>query len=990
MVLHSKLKQDVDLQNLPSNKWTTWRGFSRLDLISHSNEVSPIILSLKLNIDELFSAMISLVKNDLASSDFDKSLLISACCVNEHKDYARLALKILSVKNACWSKKENVYAVHIAANFLQPDILSLILDAEYDVNMVTRNNESPLILAVVVDKCTLQNIPWACNKDLCDPNKTFDEVLEERRMQTLTLLVQKGADVNIHPTKLPSALAVSCQKGNKEIVQFLLRSGANVNETGNKLSALHLASMEGNLEIVQLLLDKGADVNMRSKYGFTPLYLASRKGNSAIVEILLTRGTNDELKERTAYNPFFAACAHGHINIVQMFLQHKPYINCSMTNDTSAILAAVGNGHAKVVDLLLKTGADVNSFQKKKVMSPILFDVIAHGHELVLKLLVTCGVNLSIVTRETDDSDTPLIIASQNGHYSTVQFLLENGANVTETNRLKISPLHFAAENGHLEIVQLLLKNNAGVNSCSKRESSPLIRASYRGHNDIVKELLNQGADVNLANKKMATPLFLASKYGHAQAAKTLLAHKADFNLCTKSGCSPLFVAARFGHREVVKDLLCHGAKINENDSKNPLLNSAFHGYYKITELLIDNGVKINVQDKEGSTPLINAAMEGWTDIVKLLLKRGADVNKCDEDGEDALHWASLMGYADIVKLFIEHGMDINNYDEDTYSPFEKAVGGNHLSLALLLLEHGADVNAIVYGKTVLYLVCNAGFKDVVDDLLGVTQRSILKKKMILLRLTALCCRVGWSYRNSRRTPTSWCRCKLYSMIQGYHGADVNAKSKSENTALHASSYDSSKLESMLTLLKNKADVNARNKDGATPMMLALHISNLTKERVQALIDYGAGVNMRDNSGQSALHFAATCNDKHDVVSLLLEHGADVNARNDEGETALHEACYPDFLKTITVLLRHGADVNIRSNANLTPLDIAKEEGYTKVIRILSKKINECRVEEASSSNSGMSNVSDSGNIVVRTRSNPLGSVLPMRKIVKLKKTWRI
>ncbi|KAI0187763.1 ankyrin repeat protein, partial [Xylaria flabelliformis] len=58
--------------------------------------------------------------------------------------------------------------------------------------------------------------------------------------------------------------------------------------------------------------------------------------------------------------------------------------------------------------------------------------------------------------------NTPLQVASLNGHEDIVQLLIEAGCNLDCRNSDKETPLLDAVENGHLAVVKLLLK--AGVN----------------------------------------------------------------------------------------------------------------------------------------------------------------------------------------------------------------------------------------------------------------------------------------------------------------------------------------------------------------------------------------------------------------------------------------------------------------------------------------------------------------------------------------------
>ena len=60
-------------------------------------------------------------------------------------------------------------------------------------------------------------------------------------------------------------------------------------------------------------------------------------------------------------------------------------------------------------------------------------------------------------------------------------------------------------------------------------------------------------------------------------------------------------------------------------------------------------------------------------------------------------------------------------------------------------------------------------------------------------------------------------------------------------------------------------------------------------QRVHALLDAGADVNVRNHKGQTALHCAAKAGFDQ-IVALLLDRGAEVNAKDDKGATPLATA----------------------------------------------------------------------------------------------------
>jgi ankyrin repeat protein len=115
------------------------------------------------------------------------------------------------------------------------------------------------------------------------------------------------------------------------------------------------------------------------------------------------------------------------------------------------------------------------------------------------------------------------------------------------------------------------------------------------------------------------------------------------------------------------------------------------------------------------------------------------------------------------------------------------------------------------------------------------------------------------------------------------------------------------------TLLRMKADVNARNSAGETPLHVASHASALVVSR---LIDAGADVGARDNSGRTPLHTVLAA---APIAALLARH-ADASLRDNEGKTPLHHVLLE---KAALLLLDGGADVNAADNGGRTPLHLA-------------------------------------------------------------------
>lgn len=91
------------------------------------------------------------------------------------------------------------------------------------------------------------------------------------------------------------------------------------------------------------------------------------------------------------------------------------------------------------------------------------------------------------------------------------------------------------------------------------------------------------------------------------------------------------------------------------------------------------------------------------------------------------------------------------------------------------------------------------------------------------------------------------------------------------------------------------------------------------------VLQYGADVNLPDQSGLSPLHHAATAGNMA-VVRLLLDNGADVNATNKVGITPLYMALVQRRTRIASLLRQRGAAEVSRELANGLSMSVALQD----------------------------------------------------------------
>ncbi|XP_048952658.1 ankyrin repeat domain-containing protein 26-like isoform X6 [Canis lupus dingo] len=168
-------------------------------------------------------------------------------------------------------------------------------------------------------------------------------------------------------------------------------------------------------------------------------------------------------------------------------------------------------------------------------------------------------------------------------------------------------------------------------------------------------------------------------------------------------------------------------------------------------------------------------------------------------------------------------------------------------------------------------------------------------------------------------------------------GADVNTKDFKDNTALHYAAYEGN-ISIARKLLLNKGDIEAKNKDGLTPLLVAV---NEKKEKMVAFLLEEANINAVDYTNRSCLHLACA-NGHEDMVKLLVDRKCQLNLRDVENTTALLKDGLTPLLLAINekkekmvAFLVEKANINAVDYAKRTALHLACAIGREDMVKLL-------------------------------------------------------
>ena len=226
-------------------------------------------------------------------------------------------------------------ALHYSADFNQPRMTKLLLDAGAKTDIQDRWKQTPLIM--------------------CATSHNWDGFV---------LLMGKNADVNLATPHGGTPLHYACGHGDLPIIRSLIQHGADVNskKQGHLDTPLIAACREwAHSYVVRPLIQAGADCNAADKEGRTALHHSiDPLMNKPLVELLVESGANTTLRDKNGTTPITQARLLGFEETAQLMEQkvgHAEKLHFPAFESTDQTLSVEErNAAAYVLPLLLAQG----------------------------------------------------------------------------------------------------------------------------------------------------------------------------------------------------------------------------------------------------------------------------------------------------------------------------------------------------------------------------------------------------------------------------------------------------------------------------------------------------------------------------------------------------------------------------------------------------------------------------------------------------------
>ncbi len=624
----------------------------------------------------------------------------------------------------------------------------------------------------------------------------------------------------------------------------------------------------------------------------------------SVIPYLVLQGASLTVKDHNGCTPLDYALL-GFTPATVVFLKSK-----NAPQGTNTLINAINQNDIPALEKALKDGANPNLAVDQDPLLTLLTCSTTESSLHIAELLLKAGADVNLPDAF---GHTPLMNADQENNVNMAKLLIAHGANVNIQNATGFTSLMYAVQTGNLPIVKLLLappinaKTTPQANQAHYLDTALLIATSGQTLSlDLVKALL-KADDI-----------------------------KDSIDMQDNGGYTALMWTVQAGNLPIIQLLLAAGARTTPqanqaNGSDTALivsLNQQTPSLAIAKALLEAHDIKdsINIQDNTGSTALMYAVMSNNLPLTLLLIAAGAKTTP----------QANKANYLDTALLV--------------------AINQQTLSLPIIeALLNAPDIKDSINlqdttGMTALMLAANRGNLPITKALLAAGANPVI---------TTFQGKTAWSFaapncRSILQTPPSVkANSDLFTAVINNDLPGVKkalAAGANPSYAVGISGTTTTMLILAISenhtaiaeaLIAAKANVNFKDDRDATALIYAAYDGNL--ELVNALLAAGANPNFQTNAanGSTTALITATADNFTSVVEALAKVptiSQSINTQDNTGATALIYAAQAGNEALVKVLASiKGINANLQDNTGMTALMYAAQGNSLPLLQLLVK-----------------------------------------------------
>ncbi|EAY21336.1 hypothetical protein TVAG_167110 [Trichomonas vaginalis G3] len=804
---------------------------------------------------------------------------------------------------------------------------------------------------------------------------------ENNTFELLQIFAENPKMINFRGNSYLTPLILSVFNKNLPIANYLIKNGADMNacdKTGN--TALHYAVVSNYMSLVHLIFLSGGNIDranpitqetpraMLQSLGITysrdkptlkedkfmEICKAIESHNSAkAMELLVTSDRIFDITDKKGNNLLHLAAAEGLHEVVLFIATDKLHDMNIQNKDKNTALMIAYQKYTSINNnkdlwkvnprnmnymLVMKSLAYCNADLAE--LDTLMKHAIESGASEMNLILFLMDICHQYNHRKLPSGETFFMYAVRLGNLEAVCNMHPYGFDPADRNPTTgMTYLHYAYV--HKNKIFLHMFQNLMLDD----ESDNLGVTATEVNKFINKCDLTRYNHIKLSNETVFDFYRAYAMQDTKRISSMLFLHKKLHRSCYANELHALHLVAMLDDYPLIDTCLEAEKESDCRDMHDmpPLFYCIKSGKLDTAKYMVSKKCKLTVKGPKGRNALHFAVLSCHQPTIDWVISKDIDLLAMDHNKRSCLHYMVIKCSTKVLKDTLKGKffcVDVN--DKDNRTPLSIACEmGNYDAVDFLVSNFDAFIDACdVKGNSPLLYAAANGHADIVLYLLKHNPQKLLNNMgQSALHLT-----------NSVEV--------LNIFIQ--MNANTNLLDLRNRTPLH---YNAARGNTKLieVLLENGADCNIRDKEGFTPLEVAISCRQLEAARLlkttgrdtlslplhaavlsdnlqivkECVAEDPARINQKDAFGRSAILLTEN-NKSADILKFLISKGADINAVNEEGSNIAHLVAYKLNLPLIDAIPQEIVNKRERKKNN-SPLHLvlqrlldseAKSEDY--------------------------------------------------------------